>query len=328
MMSKVVFFDLEGPISTQDNAYEVFGLVPNGHKMFEVISKYDDILALENRPNYEAGDTLSLISPFLVAHGIGEKDIFDVSKEAFLLRGVKSLIDDLKEQGWSIYIISTSYEQHAYNIACQLGIDDEEVRCTRFPLNEYLEEFRGEDYEPILRAEEDILMLWPPQDEVAIKTRLDKFFFSDLPSAKVGKILTNMSVCGGARKVSAMNELARRDGHEISGAMAVGDSITDMRMLQYIKNEGGLAVTFNGNEYALPYGTVSLATSDMRNLTLITDSWAAGGKDAVLRAVSEKEGSEEEPFYHVLEGREDLDDIVKVHKMMRNVVRGEAGKLG
>ena len=71
MMSRVVFFDLEGPISTQDNAYEVLGLVPNGHKIFEVISKYDDILALENRPNYEAGDTLSLIAPFLVAHRIG-----------------------------------------------------------------------------------------------------------------------------------------------------------------------------------------------------------------------------------------------------------------
>jgi predicted HAD superfamily phosphohydrolase len=42
-MSKVAFFDLEGPISAQDNAYEVFGLVPNGHEIFEVISKYDDI---------------------------------------------------------------------------------------------------------------------------------------------------------------------------------------------------------------------------------------------------------------------------------------------
>jgi energy-converting hydrogenase A subunit R len=327
-MSKVAFFDLEGPISAQDNAYEVFGLVPNGHEIFEVISKYDDILALENRPNYEAGDTLSLIAPFLVAHGIGEEEVFDVSKEAFLLRGIKRMIEHLKEHDWSIYIISTSYQQHAYNIACQLGIDDEEVRCTMFPLDDYLKEFGGEDYASILKAEEDILMLWPPEDEVSIKTTLDKFFFRDLPSAKVGKILTNMSVCGGARKVTAMKELAERDGHDVSGAIAVGDSITDMRMLQFVKDEGGLAVAFNGNEYALPYGSVSLATHDMRNLSLITDSWETGGKDAVFKAVAEKESSDEDPYYHVLEGKDDLDDIVEVHKKVRKVVRGQAGKLG
>ncbi len=327
-MSKVVFFDLEGPISTQDNAYEVFGLVPNGHKVFEVISKYDDILALENRPNYEAGDTLMLIAPFLVAHEIGEEEIFDVSKEAFLVRGINRMIDHLRDHDWKVYIISTSYEQHAYNIAGQLGVDENDVKCTRFPLNDYLTEFGGEDYDPILQAEQDILALHPPVDEVAIKQRLDSFFFGELPNVNVGKILTNMSVCGGARKVTAINELAERDGLDVSGAVAVGDSITDMRMLEYIKDRGGLAVTFNGNEYALQYGSVGLATADMMNLSLITDSWETGGKVEVINAVSEKESSEEDPYYHVLEGRDNLDDILKIHKMVRNIVRGEAGKLG
>jgi energy-converting hydrogenase A subunit R len=197
-----------------------------------------------------------------------------------------------------------------------------------FPLDDYLKEFGGEDYKPILKAEEDILMLWPPTDEVSIKTRLDKFFFGDLPSANVGRILTNMSVCGGARKVTAMKELAKRDGHDVSGAIAVGDSITDMRMLQFVKDEGGLAVAFNGNEYALSYGSVSLATHDMRNLSLITDGWETGGKDAVFKAVSEKESSREDPYYHVLEGKDNIDDIVKVHQKVRKVVRGQAGKLG
>ena len=327
-MSKVAFFDLEGPISTQDNAYEVFGLVPNGHKVFEVISKYDDILALENRPNYEAGDTLSLIAPFLVAHEIGEEEIFDVSKEAFLVRGINRMVNHLRERDWKVYIISTSYQQHAYNIAGQLGIDEENVKCTKFPLDSYLTEFGGDDYEPILKAEQDILALHPPVDEVAIKRRLDDFFFGELPKVNVGKILANMSVCGGARKVTAMNELAERDGLDVSGAVAVGDSITDMRMLEYIKEKGGLAVTFNGNEYALQHGSVSLATSNMMNLALITDSWETGGKKAVIKAISDKEGSEEDPYYHVLEGKKNLDDILKIHKMVRNIVRGEAGKLG
>ncbi|TET91969.1 MAG: hypothetical protein E3J35_00445 [Methanomassiliicoccales archaeon] len=327
-MRKVVFFDLEGPISTQDNAYEVLGLIPNGHKVFEVISKYDDILALEGRPNYEAGDTLSLIAPFLVAHEIGENDIYDVSKKANLVRGVHRMVSQLKDEGWMVYIISTSYEQHAYNIAGQLGIDDENVRCTQFPLDDYLTEFGGEDYQPILSAEKEILSLYPPENEDLIKQRLDGFFFRDLPNANVGKVLKDMSVCGGRRKIDAMKELCERDGIDISQAVAVGDSITDMRMLEFLKDEGGLSVVFNGNEYALPYGTVSLATQDMRNLSLITESWEKGGKEAVLKVVKERESSGEDPYYHILESRDNYEDILEIHKTVREIVRGGAGKLG
>lgn len=327
-MRKVVFFDLEGPLSSQDNAYEVLGLVPEGHKIFEVISKYDDILALERRPDYEAGDTLSLIAPFLVAHDIQEKDVYAVSRKAFLVGGARAMIAKLKEAGWLVYIISTSYEQHAYNIASQLGIKEEKVKCTQFPLDSYLAQFSSEDLDLVLKAEKEILSLYPPRDEQSIKERLDSFFFGELPRSRIGNVLGNMRVIGGQRKVEAMKELCDRDGIDVSDSIAVGDSITDMKMLGFVRDRGGLSVVFNGNEYALPYGSVGLATQDMRNLSLITSSWEVAGKEGVLEAVMEKEGSEEDPYYHVLEGRKSFEDVLEIHRKMRNMVRGEAGKLG
>ena len=251
-----------------------------------------------------------------------------VSERAHLVTGIIAMVDHLKERDWSVYIISTSYQQHAYNIAAQLGIGETDVRCTKFPLDSYLAEFEEEDCKPILRAERDILSLHPPTDERTIKKRLDDFFFRELPKARIGKTLLDMKVCGGARKVSAMNELAERDGFSVSDSVAVGDSITDMKMLQFVRERGGLAVTFNGNEYALPYGSVGLATQDMRNLSLITDAWEEGGKESVLNAVRERETPDGDPYYHVLEGRKDLDNILKIHKRMRKLVRGAAGKLG
>ncbi|GAF96811.1 unnamed protein product, partial [marine sediment metagenome] len=61
----MICFDLEGPLATQDNAYELMKLFPGGGKVFEVISRYDDLLTLEGRADYEPGDTLVLIAPFL-----------------------------------------------------------------------------------------------------------------------------------------------------------------------------------------------------------------------------------------------------------------------
>ena len=88
-MRDLVCFDLEGPLSPQDNAYEVMGLLPNGHKIFEVISRYDDLLALEGREEYEPGDTLALIVPFLVYHGITEQDVKRVSETPAAEEGVR-----------------------------------------------------------------------------------------------------------------------------------------------------------------------------------------------------------------------------------------------
>ena len=77
----MICFDLEGPLSPQDNAYDVLALAENGHKIFEVISRYDDILTLESREDYEPGDTLKLIVPFLIYRGISENEIREVRSE-------------------------------------------------------------------------------------------------------------------------------------------------------------------------------------------------------------------------------------------------------
>ena len=96
---EVICFDLEGPLSPQDNAYELMSLIENGEKIFEVISRYDDILALEGREDYEPGDTLSLIAPFLVYHSISEYDIRRVSDRAVLVDGAREFISKLMFEG-------------------------------------------------------------------------------------------------------------------------------------------------------------------------------------------------------------------------------------
>ena len=52
-MANYIAFDLEGPLSPQDNAYELMKLFPDGGRVFEVISRYDDLLTLEDRQDYD-----------------------------------------------------------------------------------------------------------------------------------------------------------------------------------------------------------------------------------------------------------------------------------
>lgn len=330
-MCKSIFFDLEGPLSPQDNAYEVLGIIKEGYKIFEVISRYDDLLTLEKRGNYEPGDTLALIAPFLVYNKISSVDIKRISDKALVTEGAKELVEKLISKGWDCYIISTSYEQHAYNIGSKIGLAKENIICTKFPIDGYLKEFENEDFSLVRKLENDILSLYPPtlEKDQQIKSKLDKFFFRDLPKTPLGRILKEVIVVGGERKVKAVKELVKSTKKKLNETVVVGDSITDFKMLKFINEQKGLAIVFNGNEYAIPYGTVSVASTSILDLLPLLESWEEGGRERVISIVKQLEKSSSEiPYYHYLGNKKDLTDIIKVHKELRKLIRGEAGKLG
>jgi len=330
-MVNFICFDLEGPLSPQDNAYELMKLFPNGDKIFEVISRYDDLLTLEEREDYEPGDTLALIVPFLVLHNISEDDIATLAAKASLTGGADKLISWLEYSGWKVFCISTSYEQYAIHITQKLGIYAHNVACTPFPLDKFRATLCKEDLKLLRQTEEDILTMRPVVDDERIKQSLDNFFWEKLPTTNLGLAIKEVKPVGGRRKVAALNRFADSHQQPLSNWVVVGDSITDFRMLQAVEEEKGLAIAFNANEYALPYSTMSLASTLISDLTEVLEIWQKGRRDRVEKIVRQREkagGVADRGYFHWLSGRKDLDEVIKIHKRIRHLVREEAGKLG
>ncbi len=326
-----ICFDLEGPLSPQDNAYELMKLFPNGDKIFEVISRYDDLLALEEREGYEPGDTLALIVPFLVLHNISESDIADLASKASLTGGTAKLVSWLQNSGWKVFCVTTSYEQYAIHITQKLGIYAHNVACTPFPLNKLRQTLCKEDHELLQQAEEDILTMHPIADDNRIKQYLDNFFWQKLPTTNLGMAIEQVKPVGGQRKVAALNRFADKYDQPLSKWIVVGDSITDFRILQTVEQAGGVAIAFNANEYALPYSTMSLASTSIGDLIDVLPAWHEGYRREVEKIVKEKEkigGVGDRGYFHWLSGRKDIDEVIEIHKRIRRLVREEAGKLG
>ena len=329
-MANLIAFDLEGPLSPQDNAYDLMKLFPNGDKLFEVISRYDDLLTLEERKDYEPGDTLALIVPFLILHNISEADISSLSVKATLTSGAANLVSQLQSSGWKTFCISTTYQQYAIHITQKLGIYAHNVACTPFPLDKFNRALCKEDSELLQQAEEGILTMQPADDE-RIKQSLDSFFWQKLPTTELGTAIKEVKPVGGRRKVAALNRFADAYAQPLSKWVVVGDSITDSRMLRAVEEAGGLAIAFNANEYALPCSTMSLASTFLSDLTEVLQAWQKGQRKGAEKIVREKEktgGREDRGYFHWLSGRKDIDEVIQIHKRIRRLVREEAGKLG
>jgi energy-converting hydrogenase A subunit R len=327
----LICFDLEGPLAPQDNAYELMKLFPNGGKIFEVISRYDDLLTLEGRPDYEPGDTLALIIPFLAYHGIEEEQIAAMGQKAGLTPGATTLISKLKSRGWYIFCISTSYEQYAFPITQRLGIPSDNVACTSFPLAQIRKLLSQNEFALLKQTEQEIVNLNPLTDDTRIKEYLDYFYWQKLPKTRWGRIIGQVKPVGGRRKVEALENFSTRMGKPLSGWMVVGDSITDFKMLRAVNKAGGLAIAFNANEYALPYSTVGLASVSLYDLWIVLEAWEKGDREDVKRVVKEMEkvgGAGDRGWLHWLDGTKDITPALEIHKRIRRLVREEAGKLG
>jgi len=68
---------------------------------------------------------------------------------------------------------------------------------------------------------------------------------------EIGRIFDQVNPVGGIEKANAVEASLRRTGFSINDVIYIGDSITDVQAMELVDSGGGIAVSFNGNRYAI-----------------------------------------------------------------------------
>jgi len=341
MGKKVFISDCEGPISINDNAFELAGhYIENGEKFFTIVSKYDDILVDEvKREGYNAGGTLKLIIPFLKAYGATNKDIVDFSKKNVLLvPGAKDTLQYVKDTMPS-FIISTSYSQYIQALCDLTGFPFESTYSTSLDIDEI--PISNEDIEKIMEYRKAIIE--NPNFEL-----IDKIFWDDILKLPIHEIMKNVNPVGGEGKKEAVIDVINKFGFLNSDIMYVGDSITDVEPLRFAKENGGIAISFNGNEFAIREAEIAIMADNTAIISIVADLFNKYGKEEVINFIKsymndQKDAIDKFSINTELKDKirqvnlpkialiadENFDNIVTESKAFRNLVRGEAiGVLG
>ncbi|MGF7119037.1 hypothetical protein [Methanobacterium oryzae] len=341
MGKKVFISDCEGPISINDNAYELAGhYIEDGEKFFTIVSKYDDILVDEvKREDYYAGGTLKLIVPFLKAYGATNKDIVEFSKEnVLLIPGAKDTLQYIKSIMPS-FIVSTSYSQYIQALCDLIEFPFENTYSTSLDIDEY--SITNEDKEKLMEYRSTIIE--NPDFEV-----IDQIFWDEILDLPIHEIMKNVNPVGGEGKKEAVLDIAIKYGFQNSDIMYVGDSITDVEPLRFAKERGGLAISFNGNEFAIRDAEIAIMADNTVMISIIADLFNRFGKEEVINFINSYMDNHENAInnYSINRGlkeafnqvnlpkiaiinSENFENIVNESKTFRNLVRGEAiGALG
>ena len=379
MVKKVFITDCEGPLTLNDNAYELADeFIEDGGKLFKIISRFDDYLVEDVKlENYHAGDTLKLIVPFYKLAGLTNEKMIKFSRENIYLvdgsddtlRFANELIDS--------FIVSTSYGQYIEALCncidfpfqntyhTQLDVDgatnfnsfdaksdnvstatnnSQTIVGTKSP--KFIEELKKVD------EFRKIILEHGEENEDDFNVLYD-IFFNEFPKLEINKYIESVKTVGGKGKQIAVEDIVERFGLESGSIIYMGDSITDVEPLQYARDNGGLSVSFNGNEYPLNVAEIAVISDHTIVSSILIDLHSRFDKEYVLdfiREYSQKGPNaafeDFEVDYSLVEEFEKLfynkeapiieiitddnrDYLLKLSKEMRNSIRGkDIGGLG
>jgi len=288
--------DCEGPISKNDNAFELTQhFVSNGDKLFSIISKYDDVLVdIVKRKSYNAGDTLKLILPFLKACDITDKQIEEFSAHNLVfIAGSKETLKHITRMA-EAFIVSTSYEQYIKKLCEALDFPFENTYCTRLNIDKYKIPVQEKSkLKSIAKEIASMPMITIPREAKSVRDfsiadqetvkRLDEIFWKEISNMRCGVILSEVKPVGGKQKAEAILDIVKKLKLPLSNVIYVGDSITDVEAFQLVKSNGGLAVSFNGNNYAIKNAEIAIMSENNIATALIADVFLGYGKAKALQ---------------------------------------------
>ena len=348
MFKKSFITDCEGPLTLNDNAFELSAnFIEQGDDLFKTLSLYDDYLAdIVKKENYKAGNTLKLILPFFIAENLENKDLVEFSKNhIYSVNDSKFLLKYLQET-MNTYIVSTSYGQYIEAVSYYMELPFENTFYTKVNLDKLT--LNNDEIEKIKEFKELIL------DNPTDYELFDDIFFSQIVEMGIYDEIKKIEVVGGEGKKLAIDEIIERDGIDVNEILYIGDSITDVEPLDFAYKNNGVSISFNGNEYPLKVAEIAIVSPSAITTAVIADIYANNDKNKVLEFIKDYNNTNDyeklftdydinsevrAEFFSVFSNAEypiievitedNFDAILKVSKEMRNSIRGQdIGGLG
>ena len=347
MFEKSFITDCEGPLTLNDNAFELAdNFIENGGDLFKILSLYDDYLVdVVKKPDYKAGNTLKLILPFFVVENLKNEDLIDFSRNnIYSVNDSKFLLEYLKGT-MNTYIVSTSYGQYIEAVSNYMEVPFENTFYTNVNVDEL--ELTDDEIEKIKEYKNSILE--NPDDY----DLFDEIFFSEISEMGIYDKIHEIEVVGGQGKKLAIDEIIKRDAINTNEILYIGDSITDVEPLDFARKNNGISISFNGNEYPLKVAEIAIVSPSAIATAVIADIYARYDKNNVLEFIDDYNNTEnmeklfddcdiddeiKKRFFSIFTNNypliqiitdENYENILKESKKMRNDIRGQdIGGLG
>ncbi|MEA4976973.1 MAG: hypothetical protein VB016_00230 [Methanomassiliicoccaceae archaeon] len=268
--------------------------IRNGGHFYDVVSRYDSLCAyVLNRDDSRSGNTMKMIAPFLKAFGATDLQIYGASADSLDLMPGAGQVMRYALNVMPTFITTSLYEHDVMNVCEGLDIPMGNISYTELSLDGH--EITRQEGRSLREAASDIASLKIPKmeyklnvpmelaaDDVKILKKLDEVVADMVPMQSSGSIMRSMNSIGSNEKAYTLLEIRRKTSVDLDGTAYIGSDTSDYQAMELVNESGGLALSFNGEDFAVRGSNVAVLSNDCTVAAVLLQAFYNEGIEAVM----------------------------------------------
>lgn len=266
----------------------------NGAHFYDVVARYDALTAyVLGREEATAGNTVKWVVPFLKANGATDYLVRQAYRESLqMLPGAEDALRYISKC-LPTYVSTSMYEHGWMAVAERVDAPLCEVFCSRMDIDHV--RFGRTDARKVREMGERITALRIPkiayelnvpmevhEDDVKIIRTMDDVLQNGIPGLPAMGLMESTNPVTSHRKAYQLLDIRKQTGFDLDSTMYVGGEDTDYQCLDLVRDAGGVALSFNGSDFAVRGCNVAVMSKDATVGAVIAALFNDRGIEAVL----------------------------------------------
>ncbi|MCL2607786.1 MAG: hypothetical protein FWD92_04460 [Methanomassiliicoccaceae archaeon] len=268
--------------------------IRNGGKMYDVLMAYDNIQSFElNTDIRKSGDSLRTLVPLLKASGATDSSVQEYFMNNMRLMPGCDAMHHLNRM-MSTLIVSESYEHHAAALCDAMNLSPDVIRCTEISFDglDMSESEKRRARESIVELSKLNVPKVSSDKGARYLDNKDETILIDLEDITLTVDdfdlmyqLGEMKPMGGNEKAFALMDLRRRTEVDLDRTAYVGSNSSDFPAMDIVRDNEGLAMSFNGDEYAVRGSNVAVMSSNSIVAAVLISEFYSNGLEGVFSLI-------------------------------------------
>lgn len=268
--------------------------IRNGGHFYDVLARYDALTAyVLGREEATAGNTVKWVIPFLKANGATDYLMREAYKESMdLLPGAEDALRFISRL-LPTHVSTSMYEHGWMAVEERVGAPLCDVFCSRVDLDHV--QFGRADSRKIREMCERISSLRIPktvyelnvpmevhEDDIRIIRTLDDILQQGIPDLPAMGLMESSNPVTSHRKAYQLLDVRKQTNIDLDCTMYIGGEDTDYQCLDLVRDAGGVAVAFNGSDFAVRGSNIAIMSKDATVGAVFASMFNDRGIEAIL----------------------------------------------
>ncbi len=272
--------------------------IRNGAHFYDVVRRYDELTAyVLGREDATAGNTVKWVVPFLKANGATDhlvRTCYDETMQMMpgsedALRYISrtlptSISSSIYGHGWMCV------DERVNAPLCDVFCSDMDLDHMQFGRTEARKVREMCSEITALRVPKVKYELNVPmevhEDDVKIIRTMDDILQDRIPETQAMGLLESVNPVTSHRKAYHLLDIRKESGIDLDCTMYVGGEDTDYQCLDLVKDGGGVAVSFNGSEFAVRGSNIAVMSKDSTVCAVLNALFYDRGIEALLDLIA------------------------------------------